>query len=144
MQFKSNICGNSKNICSPQGSVKHSSHFRDERPRRESGVTYSGSMASWCQSGCLSCCLTWRFSSTFHVDIHAVARHRFQCLLLRAESFRAGALFILLKWIRVEFPQSQVSSSAGGCQPEELGGSEDLLSDSASSWCLATGWILLK
>lgn len=89
MQFKSNICGKSKNVCSPLGSRKHSTRFRDERPGRESEVTYSGSAASWCQSGCLSCCLTQRF--LLCSSWTSMSRHRLQAPFAQGRIFQSGS-----------------------------------------------------
>lgn len=39
MQFKSNICGNSKTLCSPQGSAEHSSHVQRNQDKRVKSLT---------------------------------------------------------------------------------------------------------
>ena len=62
MQFKSNVCGNFKDLCSPQESTKQKSLHR-----WETEVTYSCALAFWWQWWLHLMSPDSCFSSTFHM-----------------------------------------------------------------------------
>lgn len=134
MQFKLNICGNSKNPCSPLGST---GHFPDDRPRREREVTYSGpalfgvrAAASRPWLGRLS------YVSRGHLSSQRRLQVRFARPSLPGRELCLSCSNELQSGIS---PEPSLISSRGPGR-ESWAGTKMLLSDAASSWCLPTGW----
>lgn len=81
-----------QNLCSPQGSTKHSGHFADERVKSLTQVRWPFGV----RARCISCHLTSVSLLSFTWDLGAPQVDS-KCLSLRAKPSRGGALFILLK-----------------------------------------------